>query len=381
MNSPATRAPQRLQDRREFLRTAALGSAALVGLSPSRRAEGSLEAVTPPPGLAGTAPDVAFLVVSDTHYFADEASPGRIDPRSEEITSRFIATLEALAGVQIPEALGGGVVHAPVGVLHGGDLIDSGDKNGRSSPAMQETELAAFARDFGVTGKDARLRLPVYEVHGNHDSPSGDGLVVRAIEERNRRRPGLAGLSQNGLHYSWDWGPAHFVNLGITVAPGAGTNPRRRYNPLESLDFLVEDLAEHARDGRPVILTHHVDVARYTNRCADSGEVRGEEWDPCDVVKYFGALGGHNIAAIFYGHTHSRRVFRWDAQGVGGDCGLAVFNVDNASHYNDDTGAFFYVELRGQRMLVREYATKDRWQTASWSPQWWDRPLGRVTCL
>ena len=37
------------------------------------------------------------------------------------------------------------------------------------------------------------------------------------------------------------------------------------------------------------------------------------------------------------------------------NAGISVFNTDNASHFASDAQAFFYVESRGGKLLVREY--------------------------
>ena len=103
---------------------------------------------------------------------------------------------------------------------------------------MQQTEWAAFTDAYGLTGKDGKLKVPVYEVHGNHDSPRGDGLAVKKIAERNKARPGVTNVSKNGVHYSWDWGGLHFVCLGIVVGQVADLARKRRYDPLGSLEFL-----------------------------------------------------------------------------------------------------------------------------------------------
>ena len=65
-----------------------------------------------------------------------------------------------------------------------------GDRNTADYLKMQQTEWASYLTDFGLDGKDGRLKYPVYEIHGNHDSPQGDGLVVKKITERNKKRPG-----------------------------------------------------------------------------------------------------------------------------------------------------------------------------------------------
>ena len=356
-----------LTTRREFLTAAAAAAGALslgkTVILPARQAPG------------GSPETVAFFHISDLHYFADPKDPTVIAPRSAEITSCFVETLNRLGGTEIPEAAGGGRVLEPRGVIATGDLIDTGDKGGTSEfLRRQKAEWQAFVADFGLNSKGGRLRLPVHEIHGNHDSPPGTGPVVEGIIERNRRRSGLSALSPNGLHTSWDWGPVHFLALGIVVGEGDGVTPRRRYNPLKSLEFLKADLgARVGSSGRPVVIAHHLDVIRYSRDPAS--EAKAEEWDPADARKYFKALRGYNVIAILYGHTHARNILQWDGTTVPAAQGIQLFNADNASHYADDKGAFFYFEIGPDRMTVREYATADRWKTGAWTPQAWTFPL------
>ncbi|HTN73684.1 MAG TPA: metallophosphoesterase, partial [Pirellulaceae bacterium] len=314
--------------------------------------------------------------VSDTHYYASKDAPGEIAPSSAEVTGRLIETLNRLPGETIPSAAGGGQVHAPQCVIHGGDVIDSGDKQSGPHPQMQATEWNAFTKEFGLTGQDGKLKYPVYEVHGNHDGPQGVGIAIDGIKQRNKTRPGVKSLSDNGLHYAWDSGPVHFVNLGIVVGKSSDQPRRRRYNPHDSLDFLISDLKQHVgTSGRPVVLTHHIDLARHTIACDASAPFASQEWDPCDVAAYYEAIRGYNVAAIFYGHTHVRKVFTWDGASTKAEKGLSVFNVDNSAHFNSQTQSLFYVEIDDQQLRVREYTTADRWQTGKWSAECWQRKL------
>ena len=289
-----------LQSRRSFLRTSAVAATSLA--LPRLRAR------------AAAAPAFSFFVLGDTHFLADKDDPARMSPRSLPVCSALVDTFNRLPGTEIPAAARAGSVTAPSGVIHAGDLIDSGDKNGPGFALMQETEWANFAREYGLNGKDGRLKFPVYEIHGNHDSPHGGGLVLKNIAARNPRRPGVKNISANGLHYSWNWGNVHFVNLGLIVGTDRRVTRKRRYAALDSLEFLVGDLAKNVgTSGRPIVLTHHVDVARYTGPCVDNDELAlKKEWDPCDVRGFHEALKTYNITAIFYGHTHVRNVFLWD---------------------------------------------------------------------
>jgi predicted phosphodiesterase len=328
------------------------------------------------PAIAGAADPkpkdgpVAFFLVGDTHYLANQETTAKLDARSEGVTGRLIDVLNRLPGTPIPREAGGGMVLAAHGVIHAGDCIDTGDK---ANVKMQETEWAAFTDGFGLTGKDGKLKVPVYEVHGNHDSPRGDGLAVKKIIERNKSRPDVTNVSKNGVHYSWDWSQVHFVNLGIVVGQVATINRKRRYAPLGSLDFLVSDLKEKVgASGRPVVITHHVDMLRYAQSLpVEDKKAEGMEWDPADVQGFHDALRGYNVAAILYGHTHARNVFRWDGSAKRAEKGIPVFNVDNSSHFASLGQAFYYFEIGADRLTVREYQTTDGWKTGSWTPQTW----------
>jgi len=347
--------------RRDFLTTAAALTAATAG------------SVT---GTLGAAENdkarTAFFLVGDTHYLADRDRPTQLQTTSQEVCGRLVEVLNRLPGESIPAEFGGGEVDQPKGVIHAGDVIDSGDKGGTLHAQMQRTEWSAFEADYGLKGGDGRLKWPVYEVHGNHDSPRGDGYAVEQIKARNKQRPGLTNISENGLHYSWDWGGVHFVNLGIVVGQATNPNRRRRYAPLDSLPFLIADLKEHvAERPRPVVLTHHIDVARYSTGCEPQAEPGSKEWDSCDVQGYYAALKRYPIAAILYGHTHVRNVFRWNGQpGSKSPEGIPVFNNDNSSHFHDRKQALLYFEIDDKELVAREYSTQDAWQSGQWTANW-----------
>jgi predicted phosphodiesterase len=321
---------------------------------------------------------VAFFLVGDTHFLADRDNAAKLDVRSAAIAPRLVDHLNKLPGTEIPKAAGGGKVLAPRGVIHAGDCIDTGDK---ANVKMQQTEWAAFADMYGLTGKDGKLKVPVYEVHGNHDSPRGDGLAVQKIIERNKTRPGVGNVSKNGVHYSWDWGGVHFVNLGIVVGQVADVTRKRRYGPLGSLDFLVADLKDRVgSSGRPVVITHHVDMLRYAQPLpVEDKKAEGMEWDPADVRGFHEAIKGYTVAAILYGHTHARNVYRWDGTNKPAKDGIPTFNVDNSSHFGSKQQAFFYFEIRADAVLVREYATADGWETGAWTGQSWTAPIPAKT--
>lgn len=348
--------------RREFL-AGSLASAALA-LRTGRAAEP-----------ATTASDrVAFFFVSDTHYLSQPDGSAML-PESTAITTRLVETLNKLPGTPIDEKAGGGTVQAPLGVLHGGDVIDSGNAFDPQHEKMQEVEWRAFEADFGLTGKEGKLKYPVYEIHGNHDAPQGKGLASDAMRARTKKRPGVKETSKNGLQYSWDWGSFHFVHLGISVGHSGDTPRMRRYDPCDSIDFLVDDLKAHAKDRRPVILSHHVDVASYTKAIEPSAPFTNQAWDPADVQDYYKAIADYNIVAVFYGHTHGRKLHSWDGKSLAAKEGVSLFNCDNSGTTKEKPQAFYYVELSERELVVREYQTKDSWATAGWTGEVWKRTI------
>lgn len=128
--------------------------------------------------------------------------------------------------------------------------------------------------------------------------------------------------------------------------------------------------------GRPVVVTHHVDMLRFALPLpVEDAKASGMEWDPADVKGFHDALRGYNVAAVLYGHTHARNVFRWDGSNKAAKDGIPAFNVDNSSHYAGKSQAFFYFEVRGGTLTTREYQTADAWATGSWTPQTWTAPV------
>jgi cytolysin (calcineurin-like family phosphatase) len=314
----------------------------------------------------------SFFLVGDTHYRASDDDNSVLDPVSADYNRRLIDWLNRLPGTEFAPEAGGGAVSAPHGVIHAGDIVDNGDKGAAVAAKKVPIELSSFLGDWGLNGGDARLRWPVREVHGNHDSPQGAGLVIDEIKARNGRRKDLVNVSENGLHYSWDWAGVHFVALGIVVGDAPEVTRKRRYQPQGSLPFLRRDLAEHVGDsGRPVVLAHHVDVARYSTAVPDEKAIH-QEWDYGDAQAYHATLKPYRVAAALCGHTHARNLFRWNGTAdQKAKEGLPFLNTDNAGHFHSESQAFLHIEISQKETVVREFATADGWQTGAWRPQQW----------
>jgi hypothetical protein len=320
---------------------------------------------------------VAFFASGDPQYLAlNAATPRGLDLYSETANVRFIRLLNALPGTAIPEKLGGGTVARDIlGVIVAGDLIDSLDKTGGNHPAMQRFEWRRFKADYGLSGGDGRIPFPVYELHGNHDGPQGDTFLTREIVERNKRRPAVVSISANGLHYAWEWGPLHLVNLGMFAGEGDTRRDGHHYAPRASLEFLRADLKKHVgKSRRPVIVSHHLHLT--TN---------DYDWPLEDRAAYYQTLKQYNVVAIFNGHTHGSppKRIRWAGGAKAAPNGIDNFDPDDSGaaklHKGKPVGmrhGLLYCELIDapgtdrDKFVVRSYLTRDNWETGRWDRVW-----------
>lgn len=274
---------------------------------------------------------LTFFVTSDSHY----ASFRNVDRNDRDQAT--IQRMNALRGTDWPEQLGGGKIGKPRGVLVLGDLIDDGDR--RNETAVQWRH---FEKQFGLDGTDGLLKYPVFEGLGNHDGPpigtEKFGFSVQArIKARNaeRKRAGRIGnVSDNGLHYSWDWGKVHFVQANLY--PADVQNSKVRYSlpwhdPQKALKFVKEDLKTSVGDsGRPVIMLSHCGVDT-------------DWWHPDDWAAFYKAVKPYNVIAYFYGHTGTG-LRKWKPEGE--DKLLDCVNTGQTEK------GFFVVEIRGQQMRL-----------------------------
>lgn len=203
--------------------------------------------------------------------------------------------------------------------------------------------------------------------------------MVDAIIERTKARPGVTNRSPCGLHYSWDWGPLHLVNLGMFVGSGDARREEHHYAPRSSLEFLGSDLeARVGASQRPVVLSFHLhpDCPEY-------------DWPAEDRRAFWELIQGYNVVALFHGHTHASppRHRRWDGEQLGGDlAGLDVYDPDDVGAAKTDPKdpslgvglrhGFLYVELidrpgvASDEWRVRSCATSDNWVTHAWLESW-----------
>ncbi len=235
-----------------------------------------------------------FFLTGDTHYGLD------LFYDNEPHNKATIDAMNALPGTPFPAALGG-VVDVPRGVLVAGDVTDTADTpfnfyGIHVSPAL---ERDGFNDDYAVDGS-GRLQYPVYEGYGNHDVDNASySYTLQGIRERNLVRPGLTHLSDNGLHYSWDWEGVHFVNLNIY--------PGETERAGDSLSFLVDDLQTYVGDsGRPVVLMHHFGFDSFSLGW----------WSDAERQAYADAIAPYNVLGIFHGHLHTELQYQWNGYDV-----------------------------------------------------------------
>lgn len=277
--------------------------------------------------LRAPAYEVTLFLASDTHY--------GLSPTVAEADERTIDAMNRLPGTAFPRGMGG-VVGPPRGVAVLGDLVDNA--------AAPDAAVAwrRFTADFGIDGR-GRLRFPVYELPGNHDGGE-EGIVRQGILERDRLRPGLLAASADGICYSWDWGPVHFVSMGLYAgsAGDAVVNPWGRHSdgtwrlPGHSLEFLEEDLARRVgASGRPVVLLQHY-----------GWDIWGLGWwSDQEREALRAAVRGYHVIAAFYGHSHV--MMRVDLDGYPAFC-------VGAAQSDPLPGSFMVVRIRPKVMDVAE---------------------------
>jgi len=246
---------------------------------------------------ASPARDVTFLSTSDSHYREPDHKAGC----HNDLNRATVEEMNRIAGVSWPAQLGSDKIAKPRGVVILGDLIDDGDRaeNGRLISAEQ---CKFFRSDFGLDGSDGLLKYPIFEGWGNHDGPpigkEKNGFSSQGeIKKRNlvrKEKKLISNVSENGLHYSWDWDDVHFVQLNLY--PADKQREGVKYSPLwhdpqGALAFLKSDLAQKVgSSGRPVVLMSHCGFDT-------------DWWTPADWKDLYEAAKDFNVVLYLYGHS------------------------------------------------------------------------------
>lgn len=298
--------------------------------------------------------DLTFLHISDQHYNVDE--DGETDGGRR--LAKTIAAMNDLPGTSYPKEIGG-EVDEPRGVILTGDLVNDG------IPA----EWKIFVAQWGLTGEEGLIDYPVYEGAGNHDGPPSTvrnghkGFIRRQIIKRNQQRPGVANVSENGLHYSWDWDNVHFVMLNEYAGPEDDNRYRgnpdydrkmQRYgNPAEkSLQFLRRDLASQVGDSkRPIVLMQHYGFGPFPLRPWGDDAAW---WTEEHAMRLWETIEGYNVISILCGHDGSEAVIDWNG-------------IPN--RHMDDVVRFGVYRIRDDTMTVAQRNAKSgKWEAVYEQP-------------
>ena len=286
--------------------------------------------------------DLTFFVVADLHYGSTV--------NSRDINRLMAKSMNSLPGQSYPEEFGlKGKVHTPRGVVVLGDIVDDGDS------VEAEKFWQEYVEDFGLKG-DKLLAFPVYEGFGEHDGAS-NGLVRTNLKNRNKLRPELKSISADGLHYSWDWGKVHFVQLNLYPGSvgeeylniwGRRFTGDARY-PKHSLEFLIEDLRRNVgSSGRPVVIFQHYGFDSWSEAW----------WTQKERAAFLQAIQPYNVIAIFWGHSHVIQSLAWN--GIKTWCAGTINNDPESGNYlvvNIKTG-----RRSGQMIVASRKAEK--WASA-----------------
>jgi len=243
------------------------------------------------------------FVLSDSHYGTG----------SRDTTQKLIEQINGITGTALPDGAGGGTIENPTGVIHPGDMTDHGS----------DSEWDAVMADFGTDGTDGLLDYPVYYGLGNHDLGLRD-----SIAQINENRTDVAMVSESGQHVSWDWGPIHFVHLGLFAgndvgdAKSKGYGNHGGYDPEGALDFLKRTIdSEVGQSGRPIALVQHYDFDSWGKSWWNS-EARAEFAEYIDDYNATLIITGHNHRG---GIGHTWNGIRWlSGDNTGSGSGYAI---------------------------------------------------------
>lgn len=226
----------------------------------------------------------------------------------------------------------------PSGVILAGDLTESGEAS----------QWSLFTEDYGIHG-EKKLEIPVFEGFGNHDGPI-EGSVRLGIKERNTKRKGLSSISENELHYSWQWQDVHFVQLNSY--PSYEWDPGCEWchyfeesfrEPEQSLQFLERDLeANVGNSGMEVILIFHYGFDEWGNKW----------WTEDEQEMFYEVIAPYNVLAIFHGHTHTIQFYNWKE--------IPVFSV-GSTQKDDRPGEYMVAHIGREKMVVYERRIQQGW--------------------
>ena len=274
--------------------------------------------------------DATFLFIADIHAcrMASGLSPNcQAEGKTDMALLRHVTALNGITDKVWPAEINGAAtglrsagkpVGAPLGIVAGGDITDDG--GGQTTSPSEGTQLLQFSQRYQQGLGPDRVHFPVYVGLGNHDldqsgpPPHADWYrrEMRDYVELNHR----AGVFFKPLVpandydvdsdcYSWDWGGLHLVQTHRFAGDAA-------FGADGSLEWLKQNLAANAADGRPVVLFQHYgwdsfslerwDPAR--SIFDDEGAGAPHWWSDTERQALLAVLKGYNVVGVFHGHQH-----------------------------------------------------------------------------
>lgn len=276
------------------------------------------------------ATDITFLVINDVHTcsMGNVLSPNCAQQgKTDENLLRQIAALNRVAEERWPTEINGkptGLAGAgqqiatPRGIVVCGDMTDDG--GGQTALQAEGSQLLQFSHRYQQGVGTDRVHYPVYVGLGNHDLDQ-DGLPpqidwyrreMRDYVRVNHRpsvffKPPVPADNYHDLsdNYSWNWDGLHLIQ----AQRFAGDTSK---GAASGLDWLAEDLATYAADGRPVIIFQHYGFDDFSRERWDpvartfdkSGSGAPHWWSDDARSTFLKTLKGYNVIAIAHGHQH-----------------------------------------------------------------------------
>ena len=223
--------------------------------------------------------DETFFIIADTHL----GYPGTTKTNCE-----LIDTLNAMPGKTMPLAFDGSAtkknpgeskIATPNGVLIAGDLTENGHMK----------EWIAFEKLYGLTGKEGRIKFPVFECTGNHDRTWYRNSVPKRVARRHK-----------GCCYKVSWGDLQVISCDL--CPGK-----------KNIKWLEKQLEKIGPNLPIIIFFHYNMVGPFSDYWS-----KKEKRDFLKLCRYF------KVIAVFHGHLHQAQIKNI--------YGLDVFNTGACKH-------------------------------------------------
>ncbi len=263
--------------------------------------------------------DIHFMVTADPQYNFKEMNPDQVSVQNADWVSFLLSQKICCENYR--------------GVIISGDLTHFAreDEYRRYQKFIQPIQPFVFDglgnHDFAWAAEEAQDPQAFIDFGLEGIVPKemmGWKKECLTIWEDVRKRPHIPQVNNSypNLHYSWDWGNVHGIQLNLF--PGSATRKGKpAQNPFDALTFLKNDLeTQVGNSGRPVILSHHYGLDFFSIGSLEQGSKinpKAAWWTAEERKKYWDLLQDYNVIAIFSGHAHycDECYLPWDGTSIG----------------------------------------------------------------